>query len=193
MADILNLLYDAAERRRKRRHEFNTAVLYGINTRPGMIVLGTLLLVIALVLIGPQLEKWTAKEDPNAIVIDLNDFDFGDEKINSAYQEMLQREYEQQRRSEKYEAAAAIVFAVGGAGCYVRAALPWKKEERAETISEEIPSKEEKEGVTPEPVENDAPQSAETDSREERLQNLKNLFEAGVLSKEEYDARRKKL
>ena len=30
-------------------------------------------------------------------------------------------------------------------------------------------------------------------SREERQKNLKTLYEAGILSKEEYDARRKKL
>ncbi|MFR6534761.1 MAG: SHOCT domain-containing protein, partial [Oscillibacter sp.] len=35
--------------------------------------------------------------------------------------------------------------------------------------------------------------SAETDSREDRLENLKRLYEAGILSREEYDERRKKL
>ena len=33
----------------------------------------------------------------------------------------------------------------------------------------------------------------EDGSREERQKNLKTLYEAGILSKEEYDARRKKL
>jgi len=42
-------------------------------------------------------------------------------------------------------------------------------------------------------VENSATPSAETGSREERKKNLKTLYEAGILSREEYDARRKKL
>ena len=194
MADILNSLYDTVQRNERRKRESNMTLLRAINTRAGMIVLGTVLLVVALVLIGPQLEDQIAKDDPNAIVIDLNDFDFGDEKINSAYQEMLRKEHEQQRRSEKYEAAAAIVFCVAAAGCYVRAALPWKKEEQEGTISEKIPSKETEEvPVSPHPVENAAPPSAETDSREDRLQNLKHLYEAGILSREEYDERKKKL
>ena len=41
-------------------------------------------------------------------------------------------------------------------------------------------------------VEKSAPRN-EDGSREERQKNLKTLYEAGILSKEEYDARRKKL
>ena len=71
---------------------------------------------------------------------------------------------------------------------------PWRKKERAETISDDSASKEAEEiPVSPKPVENAAPQSAETDSREDRLENLKRLYEAGILSREEYDERRKKL
>ena len=72
--------------------------------------------------------------------------------------------------------------------------MPWRKKERAETISDDSASKEAEEiPVPPKPVENAAPQSAETDSREDRLENLKRLYEAGILSREEYDERRKKL
>lgn len=191
MADILNSLSDALERTQKRKRENTMEMLRAINTRPGMIVLGTLLLAAALAFIWPQLEDRIGKDDPNAIVIDMSGFDFGDEKINSAYQEMLRKEHEQQKKTE---AAAAIVFAAGGVGCYVRAAMSWKKKEQEGTISEEIPSKEaEERPVSSDPVENPAPPSAETDSREDRLQNLKNLYEAGVLSREEYNERKKKL
>ena len=72
--------------------------------------------------------------------------------------------------------------------------MPWRKKERAETISPILPSK----AVERDPPfrqslwKNAAPQS-ETDSREDRLENLKTLYEAGILSREEYDERRKKL
>ena len=70
----------------------------------------------------------------------------------------------------------------------------WRKKERAETISEDFASKEAEEiPVPPKPVENSAMPSAETNSRDDRFENLKRLYEAGILSKEEYDARRKKL
>jgi len=42
-------------------------------------------------------------------------------------------------------------------------------------------------------VEKSAPRNEDTGSREERKKNLKTLYEAGILSREEYDARRKKL
>lgn len=53
MADILRLLGDTMERREERKRRNNRELLAAINTRPGMVVLGTVLLVIALVLISP--------------------------------------------------------------------------------------------------------------------------------------------
>lgn len=124
----------------------------------------------------------------------MSGFDFGNEEINRSYQEMLESQYEQQLAQEKFARGAAIVFAIGVAACYVRAALPWKKKEEAGTICAEAPSKETEAAETfQQPVENPAPQSAETDSKTDRLENLKSLYEAGILSREEYDARRKKL
>ncbi len=194
MANILQSLGDAMERADERKRRDNLELLRAVNTRPGMVVLGTVLLVIALVLVGPQIEAWETANDPNVIVFDVSGFDFGNEEINRSYQEMLESQYEQQLEQEKFARGAAIVFALGGAACYVRAALPWKKKEEAGTICEEVPSKETEAAATFEQaVENHAPQSAETDSREDRLENLKNLYEAGILSREEYDARRKKL
>ena len=128
MANILQSLGDAIERQQQRKHENNMEVLRAIYTRPGMIVLGVILLGAALALIWPQIAPET--DNTNSIVIDMSDFDFGDEEMNRTVQEM---------------------------------------------------------------VENAAPQSAETDSREDRLENLKRLYEAGILSREEYDERRKKL
>ena len=194
MADILNSLSDALERTQRRKRENTVEMLRAINTRPGMIVLGTLLLVAALAFIWPQLEDRIAKDDPNAIVFDVGNLDFGSEETKRAYQEMLRNQKDAQQQQKKTDAAGAIVFAAGGIGCYVRAAMPWKKKEQEGTVSEEIPSKEaEERPVSSDPVENPAPPSAETDSREDRLQNLKNLYEAGVLSREEYNERKKKL
>lgn len=87
-----------------------------------------------------------------------------------------------------------MISSLPWAARFIRAAMPWRKKERAETISDDSASKEAEEiPVPPKPVENSATPSAETGSREERQKNLKTLYEAGILSKEEYDARRKKL
>ncbi len=189
MANILQSLGDAMERQQRRRRETNMEILRAIYTRPGMIVLGTILLVAALTFIWPQI----APEDDNSssIVIDMNDFDFGDEEMNRAVREIVENDRKQKEQSGR---TGAIFFGLGAAACYVRAALPWKKREAAETISDDFASKEAEEiPVSPKPVENSAMPSAETDSREDRLENLKRLYEAGILSREEYDERRKKL
>ena len=182
MANILQSLGDAIERQQQRKHENNMEVLRAIYTRPGMIVLGVILLGAALALIWPQIAPET--DNTNSIVIDMSDFDFGDEEMNRTVQEMVENDRKQKEQSGR----------LGAAVCFVRAAMPWRKKERAETISDDSASKEAEEiPVSPKPVENAAPQSAETDSREDRLENLKRLYEAGILSREEYDERRKKL
>ena len=189
MANILQSLGDAIERQQQRKHENNMEVLRAINTRPGMVVLGTLLLAAALALIWPQIAP--EADNTNSIVIDMSDFDFGDEEMNRAVQEMLENDQKQEEQSGR---TGAIFFGLSAAVCYVRAALPWKKRKAAETISEDFASKEAEEiPVPPKPVENSVTPSAETGSREERKKNLKTLYEAGILSREEYDARRKKL
>ncbi len=194
MADILKSLGDAMERQQQRKHENNMEVLRAINTRPGMVVLGITLLVIALVLFGSQSAGNSEKDSPTDIVIGVDDFDFGDEDINRIYQEMLQSDYEEQLQRERTERITAIGLCVAAAGCFLRAALPWKKKEQVGTISEEPTSKESGDiPISTKPVENSAMPSAETDSREDRLENLKRLYEAGILSREEYDERRKKL
>ena len=68
MADILKSLGDAIERQQQRRHENNMEVLRAIYTRPGMIVLGVILLGAVLALICPR----TAPEkEVNGVVIEL--------------------------------------------------------------------------------------------------------------------------
>ena len=176
MANILQSLGDAIERQQQRKHENNMEVLRAIYTRPGMIVLGVILLGAALALIWPQIAP--EADNTNSIV-------------NRTVQEMVENDRKQKEQSGR---SGAIFFGLGAAVCFVRAAMPWRKKERAETISDDSASKEAEEiPVSPKPVENAAPQSAETDSREDRLENLKRLYEAGILSREEYDERRKKL
>ena len=180
MANILQSLGDAIERQQQRKHENNMEVLRAIYTRPGMIVLGVILLGAALALIWPQIAP--EADNTNSIVIDMSDFDFGDEEMNRTVQEMVENDRKQKEQSGR---SGAIFFGLGAAVCFVRA---------AETISDDSASKEAEEiPVPPKPAENAAPQSAETDSREDRLENLKRLYEAGILSREEYDERRKKL
>ena len=189
MANILQSLGDAMERQQQRRHENNMEVLRAIYTRPGRLVLGVILLGAALALIWPQIAP--EADNTNSIVIDMSDFDFGDEEMNRTVQEMVENDRKQREQSGR---SGAIFFGLGAAGCFVRAAMPWRKKERAETISDDSASKEAEEiPVPPKPVENSATPSAETGSREERKKNLKTFYEAGILSREEYDARRKKL
>lgn len=97
MADILKSLGDAMERQQQRKHENNMEVLRAINTRPGMVVLGVILLGAALALIWPQIAP--EADNTNSIVIDMSDFDFGDEEINRIYQKMLQSDYKATTRS----------------------------------------------------------------------------------------------
>ncbi len=189
MADILKSLGDAMERQQQRKHENNMEVLRAINTRPGMVVLGVILLGAALALIWPQIAP--EADNTNSIVIDMSDFDFGDEEMNRTVQEMVENDRKQKEQSGR---SGAIFFGLGAAVCFVRAAMPWKKKNQAETISEEHTSKESEDiPVSPKPVENSVMPSAETDSRDDRFENLKRLYEAGILSREEYDERRKKL
>lgn len=189
MANILQSLGDAMERQQQRRREANMEVLRAIYTRPGMIVLGTILLIAAMAFIWPQIAP--ENDNTNSIVIDMSDLDFGDEEMNRVVQEMMENDQKQKEQSGR---TGAIFFGLGAAACYVRAILPWKKKEQTETISEDFASKETEEiPVSPKPVENAATPSAETDSREDRLENLRRLYEAGILSREEYDERRKRL
>lgn len=189
MDDLITTVGSALDRSQKRKREAMIALLRSIYTRPGMIVLGVILLGAALALIWPQIAP--EADNTNSIVIDMSDFDFGDEEMNRTVQEMVENDRKQKEQSGR---SGAIFFSLGAAVCFVRAAMPWRKKERAETISDDSASKEAEEiPVPPKPVENSVTPSAETGSREERLENLKRLYEAGILSREEYDERRKKL
>ena len=183
MDDIITTVGGALDRSQKRKREGTIALLRSIYTRPGMIVLGVILLGAALALICP---RTTPEKEVNGVVIELESgeivFGTGDGKRFD--QEMLR---EGELRDKEMHLLGACALGVG-------AAMPWRKKERAETISDDSASKEAEEiPVPPKPVENSVMPSAETGSREERQKNLKTLYEAGILSKEEYDARRKKL
>ena len=167
----------ALDRSQKRKREGTIALLRSIYTRPGMIVLGVILLGAALALICPR----TAPErEVNGVVIELESgeivFGTGDGKRFN--QEMLR---ENESQDKEMHLLGACALGVGAAACFVRAAMPWRKKERAERAP-----------TFQQAVEKSAPRN-EDGSREERQKNLKTLYEAGILSKEEYDARRKKL
>ena len=97
MANILQSLGDAMERQQQRKHENNMEVLRAINTRPGMIVLGVILLGAALALIWPQIAP--EADNTNSIVIDMSDFDFGDEEMNRTVQEMVENDRKQKEQN----------------------------------------------------------------------------------------------
>lgn len=177
MDDIITTVGGALDRSQKRKREGTIALLRAINTRPGMIVLGVILLGAALALICPR----TAPEkEVNGVVIELESgeivFDTGGGKRFN--QEMLR---ENELQDKEMHLLGACALGVGAAACFVRAAMPWKKKEQAVRAT-----------AFQQAVEKSAPRN-EDGSREERQKNLKTLYEAGILSKEEYDARRKKL
>ena len=177
MDDLITTVGGALDRSQKRRREATMTLLRSIDTRPGMIVLGVILLGAALALICPR----TAPErEVNGVVIELESgeivFGTGDGKRFD--QEMLR---EGEPRDKEMHLLGACALGIGAAACFVRAAMPWKKKEQAVRAP-----------VFQQAVEKSAPRN-EDRSREERQKNLKTLYEAGILSKEEYDARRKKL
>ena len=177
MDDIITTVGGALDRSQKRKREGTIALLRSINTRPGMIVLGVILLGAALALICPR----TAPEkEVNGVVIELESgeivFDTGGGKRFN--QEMLR---ENELQDKEMHLLGACALGVGAAACFVRAAMPWKKKEQAVRAT-----------AFQQAVEKSAPRNEDT-GREERQKNLKTLYEAGILSKEEYDARRKKL
>ena len=177
MDDIITTVGGALDRSQKRKREGTIALLRAINTRPGMIVLGVILLGAALALICPR----TAPEkEVNSVVIELESgeivFGTGDGKRFN--QEMLR---ENESQDKEMHLLGACALGVGAAACFVRAAMPWKKKEQAVRAT-----------AFQQAVEKSAPRNEYT-GREERQKNLKTLYEAGILSKEEYYARRKKL
>ena len=177
MDDIITTVSGALDRSQKRKREGTIALLRSIDTRPGMIVLGVILLGAALALICPR----TAPErEVNGVVIELESgeivFGTGDGKRFD--QEMLR---ENELQDKEMHLLGACALGVGAAACFVRAAMPWKKKEQAVRAP-----------AFQQAVEKSAPRNEDT-GREERQKNLKTLYEAGILSKEEYDARRKKL
>lgn len=177
MDDIITTVGGALDRSQKRKREGTIALLRSIYARPGMIVLGVILLGAALALICPR----TAPEkEVNGVVIELESgeivFGTGDGKRFN--QEMLR---EGELRDKEMHLLGACALGVGAAACFVRAAMPWRKKERAERAP-----------TFQQAVEKSAPRNKDG-SREERKKNLKTLYEAGILSREEYDARRKKL
>ena len=177
MDDLITAVGGALDRSQKRRREATMTLLRSIDTRPGMIVLGVILLGAALALICPR----TAPEkEVNGVVIELESgeivFGTGDGKRFN--QEMLR---EGELRDKEMHLLGACALGVGAAACFVRAAMPWKKKEQALRAP----------GLQ-QAVEKSAPRNEDA-GRKERQKNLKTLYEAGILSKEEYDARRKKL
>ena len=177
MDDLITTVGGALDRSQKRRREATMTLLRSIDTRPGMIVLGVILLGAALALICPR----TAPEkEVNGVVIELESgeivFGTGDGKRFN--QEMLR---ENESQDKEMHLLGACALGVGAAACFVRAAMPWKKKEQEERAT-----------AFQQAVEKSAPRNEDT-GREERQKNLKTLYEAGILSKEEYDARRKKL
>ena len=145
-----------------------------------MFIVIVIVFILKSAMIAEQNGSGAPEKEVNGVVIELESgeivFDTGGGKRFN--QEMLR---ENELQDKEMHLLGTCALGVGAAACFVRAAMPWKKKEQAVRAT-----------AFQQAVEKSTPRN-ETGSREERQKNLKTLYEAGILSKEEYDARRKKL
>ena len=177
--DILGLFEENQRRKRERIAEFFRMLA----TRRGMLFLGAVLLAIAIVIFlsaGP--EKPTASDGD--VVLDLSEMFADDPELRSLMESAAEDAARQAEKTRNQKLVGAFVLAVAAAACLLRAAamkLP-KSEDSGPVSAEESPC-----GAA------EAPRSIDPDDREDRMANLRRLYDAGVLSREEYDERKGKL
>lgn len=203
-----------AEDHEERRRENNSAVLRALHTPVGMAVLGAVLLLVAgMLLVNSRVEaRQQELMGSNGSIVTVDGIDGGgiiitadgdgvEAEVISGEEytppewllEIVREEEEQARRRESF---LTLISVLCGAVSVAYAVFLWTKRKNAAaksidagTIPAESASNEEKMGdELPTAVEN-----AESDSREARRGNLERLYKAGVLSKEEYRQRLKKL
>lgn len=197
MKESVGKIVTFLENGQRRRCEGYHELLHLLHTATGMLVMGAILLAVPVVFFAETYVQQKTEEnvligidDENA-AIDLSDY-FGseDEEAWSPVKDILRRE-EEQRRNRNI--ANAVFSGVCGAGCLVYSLILWKKkkkdeekDENAGTFAAETTSieKETEEEINM-PVETYAPDNG-------RQENLKRLYEAGILSREEYLAWKKK-
>lgn len=199
------------EEHAERKRENNRAILRALHTPGGMLVLGAILLFIAvMLLIDSRVEQ---QESVNNVIVSGVDVGTGfiittdgDSTVEieelspeEAYtppnvvMEILREEEEKEQRRERVEAVISVLC---GAVSLAYAAFLWikKKNKAAESAgagtipAESTSEREESREDIPTAVEN-----AEIDSREARLESLKRLYAAGILSRDEYQLRKRKI
>ena len=177
--DLLGLFEENQRRKRERNAEFFRM----LDTRRGMLFMGAVLLAIAIVIFlsaGP--EKPAASDGD--VVLDLSEMFADDPELRSLMESAAEDAARQAEKTRDQSLVGAFVLAVAAAACLLRAAAmkPPKSENGGPVSAEEPPC-----GAA------EAPPSADPNDREGRLANLRRLYDAGVLSREEYDERRGKL
>ena len=181
--DILGLF----EENQRRKREHNAEFFRMLDTRRGMLFLGAVLLVIAIVIFlsaGP--EKPAASDGD--IVLDLSEMFADDPELRSLMESAAEDAARQAERARDQSLVGAFVLAVAAAACLLRAAA--MKAQRPIPVSEDsgpVSAEESPCGTA------EAPPSFDPCGREDRLDNLRRLYDAGILSREEYDERKGKL
>lgn len=209
MKETIGHVVGLLENNQKRKREGYRALLSSLHTVTGMLVLGAILLAVPVVFFAVtnlQQEETTNNViigiDNGGMVIEMHGSDgsvvitedfFGsgeEDDAWSAAKDLLRKDAE---RKHSRNRTNAIICGVCGAGCFVYAFVLWKKKKKDEekdknagTFAAETTSieKETEEEINM-PVETSAPDNG-------RQENLKRLYEAGILSREEYLARKKK-
>ncbi len=181
--DILGLF----EENRRRKRERSAEIFHMLATRRGMLFLGAVLLAIAIVIFlsaGP--EKPTASDGD--VVLDLSEMFADDPELRSLMESAAEDAARQAEKTRNQKLVGAFVLAVAAATCLLRAAA--MKPQNPIPVSEDsgpVSAEESPCGAA------EASPSVDPNDREGRLANLRRLYDAGILSREEYDERKEKL
>lgn len=181
-------LGNIVEENHKRRREAYLQFLRMLHTASGVLVLGIVLAGIAIVSLLAA--RSTPRRVPvipegNSVIIGVEDF-LEDDEI---WRQFLIDQEQQIKEEREGKITRARVFAVCALACFGYAAILWKKKKTA--AAEKTPAgtfggpktsiEERFDEVAGVPVEKSAPEK-----KSDRQENLKRLYEAGILSKEEY-------
>lgn len=177
--DILGLF----EENQRRRRECNAGFSRMLATRRGMLFLGTVLLAIAIVIFLSAGPGKPAASD-GKVVLDLSEMFADDPELRSLMESAAEDAARQAEKTRDQSLVGAFVLAVAAAACLLRAAAmkPPESEDSGPVSAEEPPC-----GAA------EAPPSAAPNDRVDRLANLRRLYDAGILSRKEYDERKGKL
>ena len=180
----LNGFLSIFEENQRRKREHSAEFFRTLATRRGMLFLGVVLFAVAIgIFLSARPEKPTAPE--GNIVIDVSEMFADDPELQALMERAAEDAAQRAEKARNQNLVGAFVLAVAAVVCLLRAALM--------KPSKPVPAAEDSGPISPEEPSGSmekAPSSVDLDSREDRLTNLRRLYDAGILSKEEYEERR---